>query len=96
MNKTEKLEPLFSYYGEIVAFKFRWMNYISLSDAERMRRYIQSKAKVGEDEEITVWLCGAGLPDFVDVDKSIETGKYNFYNSEDIQWTPTPIEEYNP
>lgn len=30
-----KLEPLFDYYGQILVFKYNWMNYIYLEDAEK-------------------------------------------------------------
>ena len=97
MNNITKLEPLFDYYGQILVFKYNWMNYITLEDAERMRHYIRSKVEVPEEMDfIRLSIIGAGLPEFVNVEKSIETDKYTFYKDEDIQWHPTPVEKYNP
>ena len=97
MNNTIKLEPLFDYYGQILVFKYNGMNYISLEDAEKMRHYIRSNIEVPEETDfIKIFIIGAGMPDFVNVEKSIKTGNYTFYEAEDIQWYPTPIEEYNP
>ena len=62
-----------------------------------MRHYIRSKAEVPEEIDfIKISIIGVGRPKFVNVEKSLETGKYVFYEEEDIQWCPTPVEDYDP
>ena len=42
-------------------------------------------------------LYGVGRPEFVNVQKTLENnGIVVYYSDEEIQWNPTPIEDYDP
>lgn len=87
----------YDYYGNIIVYKYLGRNYLSLDDAERVRKLHWEKGlSQGEYFPISVSYQMLGLPEFVNIDKSLETGVYKFYSDDEIEWTPIPKEEYNP
>jgi hypothetical protein len=62
-----------------------------------MRKFHWEKCLLqGEYFPISVSYEILGRPEFVNVDKSLETGVYKFYSDDEIEWKPIPREEYNP
>lgn len=94
MNK-KKVE--YDYYGNIIAYKYLGKNYLSLNDAEKMRKFHWEKCLLQKEYfPISVSYEILGQPEFVNVDKSLEMGIYKFYLDEEIEWKPISKEEYNP
>lgn len=92
-----KKKVQYDYYGNIITYKYLGRNYLSLSDAEKMRKFHWEKCLLqGEYFPISVSYEMLGPPEFVNVDKSLETGVYKFYLDDEIEWKPIPREEYNP
>ena len=93
----KKKQALIDCYGNIIVFKYLNMNYISIQDAEKMRKLHWEQCLLqGEYYPISVFLQICGRPEFVNVEKSFETGFYSFYSEDEIEWKPIPIDEYNP
>jgi hypothetical protein len=87
----------YDYYGNIITYKYLGRNYLSLNDAEKMRKLHWEKGLLQEEYfPISVFLQICGRPEFVNVEKSFETGVYKFYLEDEIDWKPIPIGEYNP
>jgi hypothetical protein len=96
MNE-KKIEPLFDYYGSIIVIRYLGLAFLSVKDAETIRSLREEKGVETKDECFSMTLCGAGRPDFVNVQKTLENnGIVVYYSDDEIQWSPTPIEEYNP
>ena len=91
------VEPLFDYYGNIIAIRYLGFTFLSIKDAEIIRTLREEKGIKAKDNQFTMTLCGVGRPEFVNVQKTLENnGTVVYYSDEEIQWTPTPIEDYNP
>jgi hypothetical protein len=94
MNKKE---IQYNYYGNIIVYKYLGRSYLSLDDAEKMRKLHWEKCLLQEKYlPISVSYQMLGRPEFVNVDKSLETGVYKFYSDDEIEWEPISREEYNP
>lgn len=91
------VEPLFDNYGNIIAIRYLGRSFISLKDAEDFRCFREKNGiKIPmEENRMSMSFYAIGRPDFVNVKKSLETGFLEFYSDDEIQWYPTPIEEYN-
>ena len=71
--------------------------FLSIKDAEIIRTLREEKGAKAKDNQFAMTLCGVGRPEFVNVQKTLENnGTVVYYSDEEIQWTPTPIEDYNP
>ena len=93
----EKKQALIDCYGNVIVFKYLNMNYVSLEDAEKMRKLHWEKCLLqGEYFPISISFQMCGRPEFVNIEKSLETGFYSFYSEDEIDWKPIPIGEYNP
>lgn len=91
------IEPLFDYYGNIIVIKYLGLSFLSIKDAETIRTLREEKGVKAKDNQFAMTLCGAGRPEFVNVQKTLENnGIVVYYSDEEIQWIPTPIEDYNP
>ena len=91
------IEPLFEYYGNIIVIKYLGLAFLSFKDAEIIRTLREEKGAKANDTQFAMTLCGVGRPEFVNVQKTLENnGIVVYYSDEEIQWTPTPIEDYNP
>jgi hypothetical protein len=91
------IEPLFDYYGNIIVIKYLGLSFLGIKDAETIRTLREEKGVKAKDNQFAMTLCGAGRPEFVNVQKTLENnGIVVYYSDEEIQWIPTPIEEYNP
>ena len=90
------IEPLFDYYGNIIVIKYLGLAFLSIKDAEIIRALREEKGIKAKDNQFSMTLCGVGRPEFVNVQKTLENnGIVVYYSDEEIQWTPTPIEDYN-
>ena len=91
------IEPLFDYYGNIIVIKYLGLSFLSIKDAETIRTLREEKGVKAKDNQFAMTLCGAGRPEFVNVQKTLENnGIVVYYSDEEIQWIPTSIEDYNP
>ena len=91
------IEPLFDYYGNIIVIKYLGLSFLSIKDAETIRTLREEKGVKAKDNQFAMTLCGAGRPEFVNVQKTLENnGIVVYYSDEEIQWIPTPVEDYNP
>ena len=91
------IEPLFDYYGNIIVIKYLGLSFLSIKDAETIRTLREEKGVKAKDNQFAMTLCGVGRPEFVNVQKTLENnGIVVYYSDEEIQWIPTPIEDYNP
>ena len=91
------IEPLFDYYGNIIVIRYLGLAFLSVKDAETIRTFREEKGVKTKDNQLAMTLCGAGRPEFVNVQKTLENnGIVVYYSDEEIQWIPTPIEDYNP
>lgn len=91
------IEPLFDYYGNIIVIKYLGLSFLSIKDAEIIRALREEKGVKAKDNQFSMILYGVGRPEFVNVQKTLENnGNIVYYSDEEIQWTPTPIEDYNP
>lgn len=91
------VEPLFDYYGNIIAIRYLGLTFLSIKDAEIIRTLREEKGVKSKDDKFSMTLYGIGRPEFVNVQKTLENnGNVVYYSDEEIQWTPTPIEDYNP
>lgn len=93
----DKKNVEYDYYGNIIVYKYLDRNYLSLNDVEKMRKFHWEKCLLqGNYFPISVSYEILGRPEFVNVDKSLETGVYKFYLDDEIEWTPIPREKYEP
>lgn len=91
------VEPLFDYYGNIIAIRYLGLAFLSIKDAEVIRTLREEKGVKSKDDKFSMTLYGIGRPKFVNVQKTLENnGNVVYYSDEEIQWTPTPIEDSNP
>ena len=91
------IEPLFDYYGNIIAIRYLGLDFLSIKDAEIIRALREEKGIKAKDNQFAMTLYGVGRPEFVNVQKTLENnGIVVYYSDEEIQWTPIPIEDYNP
>ena len=91
------VEPLFDYYGNIIAIRYLGLAFLSIKDAEIIRTLREEKGVKSKDNQLHMTLYEVGRPEFVNVQKTLENnGNVVYYSDEEIQWTPTPIEDYNP
>ena len=91
------VEPLFDYYGNIIVIRYLGLAFLSIKDAEIVRALREEKGIKAKDNQFTMTLCGEGRPEFGNVQKTWENkGIGIYYSDEEIQWNPTPIEDYNP
>ena len=91
------VEPLFDYYGNIIAIRYLGLAFLSIKDAEIIRTLREEKGIKSKDNQLHMTLYEVGRPEFVNVQKTLENnGTVVYYSDEEIQWTPTPIENYNP
>ena len=91
------VEPLFDYYGNIIAIRYLGLVFLSIKDAEIIRTLREEKRIKSKDNQLHMTLYEVGRPEFVNVQKTLENnGTVVYYSDEEIQWTPTPIEDYNP
>lgn len=91
------VEPLFDYYGNIIAIRYLGLAFLSIIDAEIIRTLREEKGIKSKDNQFHMTLYEVGRPEFVNVQKTLENnGTVVYYSDEEIQWTPTPIEDYNP
>ena len=91
------VEPLFDYYGNITAIRYLGLAFLSIKDAEVIRTLREEKGIKSKDNQLHMTLYEVGRPEFVNVQKTLENnGTVVYYSDEEIQWTPTPIEDYNP
>lgn len=88
----------FNYFGEIQAFYYVGFAYTSLEEAEKMRRYHweMNEEKMGEYFPITQSSYILGVPRFVNVEESLKTKKYCFYDMEELNLKCPSMSEYNP
>ena len=90
------VEPLFDYYGNIIAIRYLGLAFLSIKDAEVIRTLREEKGIKSKDNQLHMTLYEVGRPEFVNVQKTLENnGTVVYYSDEEIQWTPTPIEDYN-
>lgn len=91
------VEPLFDYYGNIIAIRYLGLAFLSIKDAEIIRTLREEKGVKSKDNQLHMTLYEVGRPEFVNVQKTLKNnGTVVYYSDEEIQWTPTPIEDYNP
>lgn len=91
------VEPLFDYYGNIIAIKYLGLAFLSIKDVEIIRTLREEKGIKSKDNQLHMTLYEVGRLEFVNVQKTLENnGTVVYYSDEEIQWTPTPIEDYNP
>ena len=91
------VEPLFDYYGNIIAIRYLGLAFLSIKDAEIVRALREEKGVKSKDNQLHMTLYEVGRPEFVNVQKTLENnGTVVYYSDEEIQWTPTLIEDYNP
>lgn len=91
------IEPLFDYYGNIIVIRYLGLAFLSIKDAETICTFREEKGVKAKDNQFAMTLCGAGRPEFVNVQKTLENnGIVVYYSDEEIQWIPTPIEDYDP
>ena len=91
------VEPLFDYYENIIAIRYLGLAFLSIKDAEIIRTLREEKGNKSKDNQFHMTLYEVGRPEFVNVQKTLENnGTVVYYSDEEIQWTPTPIEDYNP
>ena len=91
------VEPLFDYYGNIIAIRYLGLAFLSIKDAEIVRTLREEKGTKSKDNQLHMTLYEVVRPEFVNVQKTLENnGTVVYYSDEEIQWTPTPIEDYNP
>ena len=91
------VEPLFDYYGNIIAIRYLGLAFLSIKDAEIVRTLREEKGIKSKDNQLHMTLYEVGRPEFVNVQKTLENNDtVVYYSDEEIQWTPTPIEDYNP
>ena len=91
------VEPLFDYYGNIIAIRYLGLDFLSIKDAEIIRTLREEKGAKAKDNQFAMTSYVVGRPEFVNVQKTLENnGTVVYYSDEEIQWIPTPIEDYNP
>ena len=91
------VEPLFDYYGNIIAIRYLGLAFLSIKDAEIIRTLREEKGVKSKDNQLHMTLYEVGRPEFVNVQKTLENnGIVVYYSDEEIQWNPTPIEDYDP
>ena len=96
-EKATMIEPLFDYYGNIIVIRYLGLAFLNIKDAEIIRALREEKGIKTKDNQFTMTLYGVGRPEFVNVQKTLENnGIVVYYSDEEIQWNPTPIEDYNP
>lgn len=91
------IKPLFDYYGNIIVIRYLGLAFLSIKDAETIRTLREEKGTKAKDEQFAMTLYGVGRPEFVNVQKTLENnGIVVYYSDEEIQWIPTPVEDYDP
>ena len=89
--------PIYTNCGEMLEFKYLGFSFISLFDAENFRVF---RNRVGvhipdENNKVSLTFHLCGIPQFVNVEKSIETGNVIYYDYDEIQWESNP-KDFNP
>lgn len=91
------IKPLFDYYGNIIVIRYLGLAFLSIKDAETIRTLREEKGTKAKEEQFAMTLYGVGRPEFVNVQKTLgNNGIVVYYSDEEIQWIPTPAEDYNP
>ena len=77
------------YGGELVYTnnKYYLCNFISLADAKKFFKHVGWPL-----EELTCMISGT-VPIYMNVDKTIETGEFVYYEIDEIQWERPPADE---
>lgn len=65
------VEPLFDYYGNIIAIRYLGLTFLSIKDAEIIRTLREEKGVKSKDDKFSMTLYGIGRPEFVNVQKNI-------------------------
>lgn len=90
----EKKNIFKDYRGYIITFRYYGFHYISLADAEKVRKYRHAAGVIGkpEEEEITIfyWLIGIP-PKVVNADKTLSGKTIQYYNYDEIEWYPETV-----
>ena len=90
--KNNRPQPIWNNYYDIISFNIGGCSCISLSDAINFSK----AASFGSAEDITMSFWGMGHPRFVNVKESLAQNSLIYYKEEEINWKPTPVEEYEP
>jgi hypothetical protein len=93
----EKKRVFKDYCGYIITFRYYGFHYVSLADAEKVRKYRHAAGAIGspEEEEITMFHWLIGIPQVVNADKTISEKIIQYYDYDEIEWYPESINENN-
>ena len=86
------MKPEFDYFGNIISYNYMGYDFPTLADAELLKkfRYYNAHKEYYEIKQI-IWPIG--VPKFVNVKASLETGILQWYKKEDINLSPPSIED---
>ena len=84
----KKSEPIFTRYGEIISFRVRSLDCISLEDAK-----ILIKALNFSIEDLHIYYYQIGRPSFIKIKETLEKMSPIYYKDEEIQWEKVIIED---
>ena len=88
------VEPLFDYYGNIIAIRYLGLAFLSIKDAEVIRTLREEKGIKSKDNQLHMTLYEVVRPEFVNVQKTLENnGTVVYYSDEEIQWSAVAIED---
>ena len=83
----EKPEPIFTRNGDIISFRVRLLDSISLESAK-----ILIKALNFSINDLQICYYQIGRPSFIKIEETLEKMSPVFYREDEIQWEPTIIE----
>ena len=83
-------------HGNIITFRYYGFHYVSLADAEKVRKYRHAAGVIRgpEEEEITMFYWLIGIPQkIVNADKTISEKMIHYYDYNEIEWYPKTIKD---
>lgn len=87
------MKPEFDYFGNIVSYNYMGYDFLTLSDAESLKKFHHQNGVHKEYYEIKRMIWPIGIPKFVNVKASLETGILQWYKRGDIDLFPPNIED---
>lgn len=73
-----KPEPIIDRYGDIISFKILNLNFISLDDAIKFKKYFEET--IGQlHEEIKTYYYQIGFPRFVNIEKMLQSKLHKLF-----------------
>ena len=81
------------YFGKIISYSYMGYDFLTLEDAERLRKFHYQNNAHKEYYDIKQVIWPIGFPKFVDIETSLKTGLLNWHRRESIDLASPNKEE---